>query len=1401
VSSYTLFEVSWEVCNKVGGIHTVLATKAKTLVERLGDQYVVVGPWLLGADRDRGVFAEEPGFESFADSCRSFGVPVRIGRWLVPGRPRTILVSFSGLFEKKDGILAGLWERSGVDSLNASWEYVEPVLFGHAAGLVIERWWEEFLAYERSEVVAQFHEWLTGSGMLHISERVPSIGTVFTTHATILGRTLAARGEVVTAVTGQPEALAHAFGIASKHSMESACARQADVFTTVSELTSDEAMILLRRRADPILPNGIDLAVMDELRAGTSREAARKELVDLAARFLGQDVATAALLGTSGRYEFHNKGVDVLVDALAILNRTPGRRLVLFVMMPAGNSGIRPEVLERMRSDPARLDGPIGLSTHNLFDPEGDPLCRRCAQHGLDNAPDARVRIVFIPIYLNVGDGLLDLPYEAVLQGLDLTCFPSFYEPWGYTPEESLAVGVPTITSDCAGFGRWAQEEHIGIDAGVIVLERQGVDDAQAAKRLAVAIEDFLARPREDARVIGTCRRTALRTAWSDLVENYERAFAAAIAHARERMQKSGAPPFRPRRIEQRPASPPSARPTFRSVEVATRLPSSLTFLERLAGNYWWSWNVEARRLYSSISATNWWRCGHNPVSFLRTVFARDLERVAEDRDYIARLGQVRAAFDAYMGAAPAERKLPSGARVTMSNPIAYFCAEFAVHESLAIFSGGLGVLAADHLKSASDSRLPLVGVGLFYQKGYFRQRVGRGGEQIALDSISDPLNIPLEVVRNSEGAPLRLKVQFPESTVHMRAWLARVGRVPLYLIDTNLPENRPEDRAITDQLYGGGEENRLRQEIVLGRGGVLLLGALGIEPSVLHLNEGHAAFAAWQRVSQLVHERGLTFQEARLAVRASTAFTTHTPVAAGHDRFGEDLIRRYFSDSPAWVGIPWDAFFQLGTSAEETGAFNMTYLALAFAGFVNGVSRHHGDVSRKLLHRCWPRLLLEEVPIHSITNGVHLPTWTHPDMARVLGVEGRPVSVSDFAGCAERIDHGELWEARNRLRRGFLGFLGSHLQRTLVERGESPATLGSMLQGLEGAPLVLGFARRFAPYKRARLLLRDLERLTAILSREDRPVRVIFSGKAHPRDTLGQEILREIVLLSRGPLLGKLYFLEDYGLHVARRMVAGVDVWLNNPTRGLEASGTSGMKAAVNGALNLSIADGWWIEGKRPGNGWTIGEEQIYPIQDLQDEVDAEDLYRLLEDEIVPAFYERDAAGLPRAWLERIVESMATIPPEFNTDRMVAEYWERAYAPLAARHVELARSGYASLREAAGEHARLRRGFEGLRVLGARVEPNQDLVIGNDVEVQVDVDLSGLSPEDVIVEFLHGTVGRDSSLTELQARALKPVPGTDGQVSFVGTERLRRSGPFTYALRVRARAPDLTDLVVWITP
>ncbi|HEV2859890.1 MAG TPA: alpha-glucan family phosphorylase [Pyrinomonadaceae bacterium] len=702
-------------------------------------------------------------------------------------------------------------------------------------------------------------------------------------------------------------------------------------------------------------------------------------------------------------------------------------------------------------------------------------------------------------------------------------------------------------------------------------------------------------------------------------------------------------------------------------------LPETIEALERISWNYWWSWSPDGTAVFRDLDQSLWSDSEHNPRKLLRSVSGYSLMRMATDPVYVERVRRLAEGFDAYMSDAArtwAAGNMPS---IKKERPVAYFCAEFGVHHSLPLYSGGLGILAGDHLKSASDLGLPLVGVGLLYHHGYFRQRIRRDGwQEEAYQQISVE-DLPLRPVLDGEGEPVRIEIQMRGRRVLVQAWSVEVGRVTLYLLDTNLDENDRIDRLISGHLYGGDRETRCVQEMVLGIGGVRLLRRLGVEPHVFHLNEGHSAFLTLELARELV-ESGEEFEAAAEQVRSRCAFTTHTPVAAGHDEFLSTLIEFCFGrDYWGALGLTREEFLDLGrvTGGDEEELFGLTPLALRMCRSTNGVSKKHGDVSRELWNKIWPDLRVDEVPITSLTNGVHAPTWVSPLLTSVfrerVGEDWAKVlqDARAWAGAVEAIPDEELWKVRRLLKRRLVAFVRERLYQIRVNRRDEAGDAEAALSLLDPNALTIGFARRVAAYKRWGLLLTDPDRLRNLMTEEGRPVQFVFAGKAHPQDQGAKVILQQIAQWKLDPRVRQsAVFIQDYDQEIARHLVQGVDVWLNVPRRPLEASGTSGEKVALNGGLNLSVLDGWWLEGYDGRNGWAVGEAALDETTEQIDRADAESLYKVLETEVVPTFYDRDERGLPRRWVEMMRHAIRTLAPAFNSDRMVREYAERIYAP-----------------------------------------------------------------------------------------------------------------------------------------
>jgi starch phosphorylase len=699
-------------------------------------------------------------------------------------------------------------------------------------------------------------------------------------------------------------------------------------------------------------------------------------------------------------------------------------------------------------------------------------------------------------------------------------------------------------------------------------------------------------------------------------------------------------------------------------------LPGTLAPLRELSWNYWWSWAPDGSEVFRDLDPNLWTQCEQNPRLLLSQISDLRLAEIAADPLFAQRVQQLYRRFSAYMSDSKSWDKLALPSHVTRQNPVAYFCAEFGVHNSLPLYSGGLGILAGDHLKSASDLNVPLVAIGLFYRFGYFRQRMRRDDWQEEEYRENHIDELALKSVDDEQGRPLLIQVIMRGRTVSARVWRADVGRVQLYLLDTNVSENNEVDRLVTGHLYGGDRETRLVQEMMLGIGGVRLLQQLQLEPAVFHLNEGHSAFLTLELARQIIESDGVTFSEAMKRVRERCVFTTHTPVAAGHDEFDSALVEKGFGDWPQTaLGLSREEFLKLGrVNGDSQDSFGLTPLALRMARSTNGVSRKHGEVSRELWHKMWPDSSVNEVPITSVTNGVHPATWVAPLLRRVYeeGVGPDWIERSRDAGAwrygIEKVADRDLWEAHSLLKQRLVAFVRDLSFDARLARGESEEHIEAARTMFDPDILTIGFARRVAGYKRWDLILSDRDLLAKLINDPQRPVQFVFSGKAHPQDQGAKSVLQELIDWQREPAVRqRVAFIADYDQEIARQMVQGVDVWMNVPRRPQEASGTSGEKVAVNGGLNFSVLDGWWLEGYDGDNGFAIGDLSQTGDAEM-DRQDAESMYRVLSEEIIPRFYDRDPEGLPRRWIAMMKRSIGTLAPQFSSDRMVAEYCERIY-------------------------------------------------------------------------------------------------------------------------------------------
>jgi starch phosphorylase len=836
----------------------------------------------------------------------------------------------------------------------------------------------------------------------------------------------------------------------------------------------------------------------------------------------------------------------------------------------------------------------------------------------------------------------------------------------------------------------------------------------------------------------------------------------------------------------------------IREFHVHPNLPPELLPLQEIAMNLWYSWNWEAVQLFIRLSPDLWEKSYQNPVLMLGSLSQEELEEAARDDSFVANVKTVHQHLNDYLKAPGWFRETHGGEE---GCKIAYFSCEFGIDEGLPIYSGGLGVLSGDTLKSASDLGLPLVGVGLLYQKGYFRQVLSLDGWQQELYPDNDWYNMPVTIERDSQGKGLRIEVDIAGEMVRARIWRVQIGRVPLYLLDTNVEENSPRGREITGTLYGGDREMRIRQEIMLGIGGVRALRVLGIAPTVFHMNEGHSAFLALERIRAHMEEHGVSFSEAREQVVASNVFTTHTPVPAGNEQFATELMRKYLSKVAEKIGLPWQEFLGMGQLASaKIPDFGLTVLALRIAAHANGVSRLHAETSRKMWKDLWPGLPESEVPIHSITNGIHTRSWLSHEMGDLFTRYMGPRFVEKPADHSvwervETIPSVELWRTHEVRRERLVFFVRDRLKTQLTRQGAGASVVQAAEEVLNPEVLTIGFSRRFATYKRAGLLFRQPERLVRLLESKERPVQIVFAGKAHPQDTPAKEIIKSVIQFASDPRIRhRLVFLEDYDINVGRYLVQGVDVWLNTPRRPQEASGTSGMKAAANGGLNVSILDGWWSEGYAPDTGWAIGSGEMYKNAEEQDQFECEVLYNLLENEIVPLFYERDKGGMPRGWIDMMKTSMRKLGATFNTARMVEEYTERFYLPAHRAGVRLAKEGFASAKELSAWRSRVAAEWSrvSMRVEGAK--PAGDLLVGSRVAVTIRASLGALSTGDVAVEVYYGmldTAGEVRNGEIVRARH----EGREGDEEIFRAEiPCRVSGRFGFAARILPRNPDIVN-------
>lgn len=836
-------------------------------------------------------------------------------------------------------------------------------------------------------------------------------------------------------------------------------------------------------------------------------------------------------------------------------------------------------------------------------------------------------------------------------------------------------------------------------------------------------------------------------------------------------------------------------------INVISALPKEFKRLNDLSYNLWWSWNPEAIDLYREIDLDLWEKVGKNPVRFLHEVSQKKLQLKLSDADYMGRLESVIMAFDNYMS--EKNTWFSENHPNNINNRVAYFSAEYGLNEVLPIYSGGLGVLSGDHCKAASDLGIPFTAIGLFYKQGYFSQRINTNGWQETCFNTLNTSQLPILPALDPNGEQAQISITFAGRTVYARVWKVQVGRINLFLMDTDVPQNNPHDRDLTGRLYGGDQETRIQQEIFLGIGGIRVLDALGIKPNVYHMNEGHSSFMGLELIRKLINEKNISFKEAKKVVENSSIFTTHTPVPAGNDVFPLYMMDKYFGDFWGQLGLSRYDFLELGLKKAEDQNFNMTVLALTLAGRKNGVSELHGAVSRNIFGDVWPGVPENDIPITHVTNGIHTLTWISPKMKdlydKYLKSDWKKniFSSTAFEGI-DNIPDGELWATHSELKNKLIYFVRDRLKQQKLANGESMEAVRQVDNFLDPNALTIGFARRFATYKRANLIFRNLARIQKILNDPERPMQIIFAGKAHPADGPAQDVIKNINDIAKlEGFYGKVILLENYNMTVARNLVQGVDVWMNNPRRPLEASGTSGQKVCINGIINFSILDGWWCEGYNGENGWVIGDETEFDNENSQDNIDSESIYDTLEQKIIPLFYNVNDKGIPTEWIKIMKNSIKSLTWNYSTDRMVQEYTDRMYVPAMNGAARVCVDDFDLARSLSGFEEHIKRNWSQVHLFAeksANELKDYNSASGQELYLSIGVQLGEIDPANVMVEVLYGSLIK-GQIANAQAVELYCDGKTDNNTyKYSLNFKIEDGGEYAYTFRATPKHPDLIN-------
>lgn len=1399
-----IIEAGWEICNKIGGIHTVMAGKASHMVNKFNDNYILIGPDVWKETHNNPEFIENKNvYKKWQEYADKKGIKFRIGNWNVPGNPIVILVDFSQYIIIKDQILTEYWEDYKLDSISGEWDYIEPALFGYAAAKVIESFYEYHISAQ-DKIVAHFNEWSSGTGVLYLKKYLPQVATVFTAHGNVLAKELANDNkhiafskEVVNA-----DMLSYHYNIRSKYSLERTAVRNVDTFTTVSEICNMEACVLYDKKNGIVTPNGFDpelTQVTDNF--NEVRIKSRKQLINTAEAITKQKIDDNCLMVlTSGTHQIKSKGFDLLIDSLAAYNKSDQNKNILaYIAVPAKVVSPRGDIdFENISFEKPAIEDYL---THWIFDYSENPIINQLINSGLRNRPEDKVKIVFVPTYLDGKDGIFNISYYEFLAAFDVTIFPSLYEPWGYTPHESAALGIPTLTTNRSGFGLWIRELNNGIHKSIYILDRNLEDYSEEVEKIKNLLHDYATISVDEYQELSKqAKELAKNVTWDAVINNYYAAHSQSIEKAVLRFEKykQKVPIYKYSKTDLKKVDT-----EWRKIFISMNLPESLQALNELSKNYWWSWNFEAIELFESIDPLIWKSSQQNPIAMLEMLSYEKIQSLEKDAEFIQRMNKVHTQFKTYMQ----EKENQS------DDMVAYFSMEFGIHDSLKIYSGGLGILAGDYLKEASDSNRNMIGIGLLYRYGYFKQELNSQGEQINKNISQKFTQLPLIPQRDKKGNWRKISIAFPGRTLYAKIWRVDVGRIPLYLLDTDFEDNNDADRTITHNLYGGDWENRFKQEMLLGVGGIRVINQLKLEPKIYHCNEGHAAFMGLERLKNNIQGKNIPYSQAVEIVRSSSLFTTHTPVPAGHDYFSEDLLRVYMSHYPQRMNITWETLMNLGKMHENNPneKFSMSILATKLSQEVNGVSKIHGRVSREMFADLYKGYFPEELHIGYVTNGVHYPTWAHKSCQKLhyktfgkdfLKNQTETVLWKKIMDVPDK----EIWDLRKQLKLELMNYIKVRLASDMTRRQENPRLIFNTLNALDENAFTIGFARRFATYKRAKLLFSNLDRLSDLVNNPERPIQLIYAGKAHPADGEGKDLIKSIVEISRmDRFLGKVIFIENYDIPLAQKLISGCDLWLNTPTRPMEASGTSGEKAVMNGVLNFSVLDGWWGEGYTPGAGWALKEDKTYQNQNFQDLLDAETIYDKLKEEIVPIYYQLDDEEIPSMWVQHIKKNWVEIAPRFTMKRQVDDYYDRFYSILFERTDEIRKNNYELVSQLSKWKSKVTNAWENIYVVDVEtpISEQKPLMLGEIFNTKVKLHIANLNPEDIGVEILFAQKTNNKIEKIFKKVDLVEVDFSDNILTLEAKIPAINVGVYEYIFRLYPKNEKLPhrqdfDLVKW---